>query len=83
MGESDDEIAEVIRDLREAGVRLLAIGQYLRPTRQQTPVVRYVAPDEFDRWREFALDMGFDGCVSGPYVRFSFGAAEMYEQVTS
>jgi lipoic acid synthetase len=80
MGERDAEVAETIRDLRKTGVRLLAIGQYLRPTRKQTPVARYVTPDDFDKWREFALDIGFDDCVSGPFVRSSFGAAEMYQR---
>lgn len=81
MGESDAEVGETIRDLREAGVRLLAIGQYLQPTREQAPVVRYVTPDEFDNWREFALKCGFDDCVSGPFVRSSFGAADMYSDI--
>ncbi|MCP4230151.1 MAG: lipoyl synthase [bacterium] len=83
MGERNGEIAGTIRDLRESGVSLLVIGQYLRPTRQQTSVARYFTGDEFDYWEKFALDLGFSGCVSGPYVRSSFGAAEMYEQVTS
>ncbi len=80
MGEKDSEVAETIRDLRETGVRLLAIGQYLRPTLKQAPVTRYVTPEEFDNWREFALNIGFDDCVSGPFVRSSFGAAEMYHR---
>jgi lipoic acid synthetase len=82
MGENGVEIARTIRDLREAGVSLLALGQYLRPTRRQTPVARYVTPDEFDYWRDFAFNIGFASCVSGPFVRSSFRAAEEYKRIT-
>ena len=80
MGENDAEIVRTIRDIRESGVVLLAIGQYLQPTREQTPVARYITQDEFDYWRDFALDIGFDDCVSGPFVRSSYKAAALYKR---
>ena len=82
MGESDAETTRTIRDLRIAGVHLLAIGQYLQPTLEQVPVARYVTPDEFEFWRDFAINIGFASCVSGPFVRSSFRAAEEYERIT-
>ncbi len=80
MGENDAEIVRTMRDIRESGVVLLAIGQYLQPTREQTPVARYVTQGEFDYWRDFALDIGFDDCVSGPFVRSSYKAAALYKR---
>src|SRR5262249_24925721 len=66
LGESDAEIDEALADLRAAGVDIVTLGQYLRPTLNHLPVQRYVAPAEFDRYRERALARGFVECVSGP-----------------
>lgn len=76
LGESDAEIDEVLTDLRAAGVDIVTLGQYLRPTLNHLPVHRYVAPAEFDRWRERALARGFLECVSGPLVRSSYRAEQ-------
>ncbi len=76
LGETDDEIAECMDDLRAAGVDLLTLGQYLRPTRHHLPVERFVTPEEFARYREWGLARGFRECVSGPLVRSSYRAEQ-------
>ncbi len=69
-------------DLREAGVDILVLGQYLRPTPSQVPVARYLRPEEFARFREEALAMGFRAVVAGPLARTSFRAGEVYRRLT-
>ena len=77
MGETDDELHAALRDLREAGVALLTLGQYLPPSPAHHPVARYVPPAEFDRWRETALALGFASVASAPHVRSSYHAEEL------
>jgi lipoyl synthase len=74
LGETDAEIEETFADLRAAGVDILTLGQYLRPTVNHLAVERFVTPAEFDRYREQALARGFLECVSGPLVRSSYRA---------
>jgi lipoic acid synthetase len=74
LGETDAEILETFDDLRAVGVDLITLGQYLRPTVNHLPVVRFVSPSEFDRYRELALRAGFLECVAGPLVRSSYRA---------
>jgi lipoic acid synthetase len=74
LGETWDEVVQVMRDLRAHQVDILTIGQYLRPTRNHLPVLRYWHPDEFARLREEGLAMGFRWVESGPLVRSSFHA---------
>lgn len=74
LGETDSEIFECMDDLRAAGVDILTLGQYLRPTVHHLPVVRFVTPDEFARYRAAGLARGFRECVSGPLVRSSYRA---------
>ena len=76
LGESDAEIEETLSDLRAAGVDIVTLGQYLRPTAHHLPVQRYVTPAEFDRYRAAALARGFLECVSGPLVRSSYRAEQ-------
>jgi lipoic acid synthetase len=76
LGESDAEIEETLTDLRSAGVDIVTLGQYLRPTVNHLPVERYVTPAEFDRYRGRALSRGFMECVSGPLVRSSYRAEQ-------
>jgi lipoic acid synthetase len=76
LGESDAEIRDTMQDLRAARVDLLTLGQYLRPTPNHLPVERFVAPSEFDQYREWALELGFLECVSGPLVRSSYRAEQ-------
>jgi lipoic acid synthetase len=76
LGETDDEIAKTMDDLREHDVDLLTLGQYLQPTARHLPVERFVSPEQFDRYRDWALARGFRECVSGPLVRSSYRAEQ-------
>jgi lipoic acid synthetase len=77
LGETRDELLDVFSDLLDAGCDMLTLGQYLQPTPQHLPVVRYVPPDEFDHLGRLAKSMGFQRVASGPFVRSSFHAGEM------
>jgi lipoic acid synthetase len=74
LGETDEEIAACMDDLRAVNVDLLTLGQYLRPTLHHLEVQRFVTPEEFDKYREWALAKGFRECVAGPLVRSSYRA---------
>ena len=76
LGESSEEVLAVLRDLRAAGVRVVTIGQYLRPTPAHLPVLRYVPPEEFRMLRDAGLALGFSHVESGPLVRSSYHAAQ-------
>ncbi len=76
LGETWDEVVEAMSLLREAGVDVLSIGQYLRPSRQHLPLVKYYTPAEFMSLRRIGLEMGFKHVQSGPLVRSSYHAAE-------
>lgn len=77
LGEKEDELEQCLRDLRQVNCRLLTIGQYLQPSPAHLPVDRYVPPEEFEHWREKALEMGFLQVAAGPFVRSSYHAREM------
>ena len=81
LGETREEVTEVMSDLREAGCDLLTIGQYLQPSPKHHPVVRFVPPEEFSEYEEIGKDMGFADVASAPLVRSSFKAAELYSKV--
>jgi lipoic acid synthetase len=74
LGETDQEIRRTMADLRAVSVDILTLGQYLRPTPNHLNIERFVTPDEFDRYRDCALSLGFLECVSGPLVRSSYRA---------
>ncbi len=76
VGETDAEVLETMRDLRDAGVDILTLGQYLRPTPKHAPVERYVPPEQFDEYARAGREMGFAFIASGPLVRSSYHAAE-------
>ena len=76
LGEEFEEMAEAFAILREHGVQILTVGQYLRPTERHLPVVRYWHPDEFDALRDAAYELGFESVASGPLVRSSYHADE-------
>ena len=80
LGETDEELYEAMRDIRDAGVDILTLGQYLRPTMNHLPIERWVTPEEFERYRERALELGFLECVSGPLVRSSYRAERALER---
>ena len=76
LGERDDELLEVIHDLREVECDILTLGQYLRPSTDHLPVARYVTPAEFAELRTEAMKLGFRHVESGPLVRSSYHAWE-------
>jgi lipoic acid synthetase len=76
LGEREEELFEALRDLRAVGCDILTLGQYLQPTPQQLPVVEFVTPERFARYKEKALEMGFVHVASGPMVRSSYHAEE-------
>ena len=78
MGEELDEVRVAMRDLHARGVDVLTLGQYLRPTPKHHEVARFVSPEEFDRLRDDGLAMGFKHVASGPLVRSSYHAAEVF-----
>jgi lipoyl synthase len=80
MGETRDEVAEALADLRSVGTELVTITQYLRPSARHHPVARWVKPEEFVELRDEALAMGFAGVMSGPMVRSSYRAGRLYQQ---
>jgi lipoyl synthase len=85
IGETDEEITEVMGELRETGCQILTIGQYLSPTRSKRhlPVERFLSPDEFEGYRQKGLEMGFVYVESGPLVRSSYIAEQGYRAVMS
>jgi len=80
MGETKEEVIEAMQDLRDAGVDILTLGQYLQPSKWHFPVKRYLAPEEFNILRERALELGFSECASGPMVRSSYRAGELLKK---
>jgi lipoic acid synthetase len=78
IGETDDEVIETMRDLRGVGVDVVTIGQYLRPTPKHAAVDRYVEPERFDEYARRGREMGFAFVASGPLVRSSYKAAEVF-----
>ncbi len=78
FGETDDQVLQTLRDLREIGCDVVTFGQYMRPTKRHMKVVEYIKPEKFDYWRDTALDMGFLYVASGPLVRSSYKAGEAF-----
>jgi lipoic acid synthetase len=74
LGETENEVVETMDDLRNVGVDILTLGQYLQPTLRHLPVVQFITPDQFDKYREIGLKMGFRYVESGPLVRSSYHA---------
>jgi len=79
LGEKEEEVIEVFKDLRLAGCDFLTVGQYLAPSAKHYPVVEYISPDVFKMYKEKALSLGFSFVASAPLVRSSYNAAEMLE----
>jgi lipoic acid synthetase len=76
LGEEWDELLDAIRQIRASGTDILTVGQYLRPTPDHLPVLRYYTPDEFAKIKEFAAGLGYPHVESGPMVRSSYHADE-------
>jgi lipoic acid synthetase len=81
LGEYQAEICRTLEDMLKAGCRMLTLGQYLQPSKDHLPVKRYIPPEEFEEWRKTALQMGFAEVASGPFVRSSYHARELFQEV--
>jgi lipoic acid synthetase len=82
LGETPDEVCELLRDVRVSDVDVATIGQYLQPTRRNMAVAEYVTPGQFDAYREYGLSIGFKMVFSGPFVRSSYMAERVNEEAT-
>ena len=80
LGENRTEISRTLEDMLKSGCRMLTLGQYLQPSKDHLPVKRYVPPEEFEEWRKTALQMGFVEVASGPFVRSSYHARELFRK---
>lgn len=76
LGESDDEVEQVLKDLRDVGCDRLTIGQYLKPSKESLEVVEYIRPAKFDWWRQKAVQLGFSWVMSSPFARSSYFAEQ-------
>ena len=81
LGESTAEIMQTLQDMLRAGCRILTLGQYLQPSKNHLAVERFIPPEEFETWRKQALKMGFAKVASGPFVRSSYHAHELFQEV--
>lgn len=77
-GETDTEVLDALKDLRSVGVDCVTLGQYMRPTKRHMRVCEYVHPNKFDEWAEIGKSLGFLYVASGPLVRSSYRAGELY-----
>lgn len=78
LGESRDEVITTMEDLQASGVSILTMGQYLSPTKNHIPVVRYVTPEEFKEFEKIGRSIGIDEVVAGPLVRSSYRAERAF-----
>jgi lipoic acid synthetase len=74
LGETDAEVEQVLKDLRNVGCDRITIGQYLKPSKNSLEVVEYILPEKFDFWEQKAIDMGFSWVISSPFARSSYFA---------
>jgi lipoic acid synthetase len=74
LGETDDEVEQVLKDLRNVGCGRLTIGQYLKPSKDSLDVIEYIRPEKFDWWKRRAIELGFDRVISAPFARSSYFA---------
>jgi len=82
LGEDRREVLDLLKDLRAVGCDFITIGQYLQPRQDRLPVVRYIPPEAFEEYKQIAEAMGFRGVASGPFVRSSFHASQLFEGST-
>jgi lipoic acid synthetase len=76
LGETDDEVVQVLNDLRQVGCDRITIGQYLKPSKQSLEVVEYITPAKFDFWKQKAMETGFSWVMSSPFARSSYFAEQ-------
>jgi lipoyl synthase len=82
LGENEEEVVEVLESLRSVDCRIVTIGQYLRPSKEQTAVKEFIHPDQFAKYERIGLSLGFDAVFSGPFVRSSYRAEEIKKRVS-
>lgn len=82
LGETKEEVAEELRRLRQTGCNMVTLGQYLAPSLRHAPVARFVEPEEFLFWRDFAKGLGFESVASGALVRSSFNASVFFGELS-
>ena len=80
LGETEDEVRELIRDVRATGCDLLTLGQYLAPTAEHLPVAEYVTPEKFEEYKDCALSLGFLSVTAHPLARSSYMAGDMMRE---
>jgi lipoic acid synthetase len=80
LGETKEEIETCLKDMRDAGIDIITIGQYLQPTQKHLPLERWVTPEEFEHWKSFGLEIGFGVVESAPLVRSSYHAEEQSDR---
>jgi lipoic acid synthetase len=78
LGETEEEVLGLLQDLRKTGCDFLTIGQYLQPRPDRLPVVRFIPPEEFEEYKRIGEEMGFRAVASGPFVRSSFHASQLF-----
>ncbi|XP_044728714.1 lipoyl synthase, mitochondrial [Chrysoperla carnea] len=78
LGESDEEVLQTLKDLKEAGVECVTLGQYMQPTKRHLKVIEYVTPEKFKHWEDMGTELGFLYTASGPLVRSSYKAGEFF-----
>ena len=78
LGETDEEIMQALKDLKEVGCDVVTFGQYLQPSPRHLKVEEYITPEKFQYWKKVADDMDFLYCASGPLVRSSYKAGEFF-----
>lgn len=83
LGETEDEVLDVMRDLRAVGCEILTVGQYLAPSRKHFPVAKYVAPEQFKSYEIAGEEMGFSAVAAGPFVRSSYQAEQVFNDSRS
>ena len=83
LGETFEEVVDLMNDLRRASCDVMTIGQYLQPYERRLPVERYVTPDEFERWREIGVSLGFHHVQSSPLTRSSYHARQQVQAQTA
>ena len=81
LGETEADIKKTLKDISGTGCDILTIGQYLMPSKAHYPLDRYVKPEEFEAWKEYAYNLGFKAVEAGPFVRSSYKAKEIYEKL--
>ena len=83
LGETDEELRQVLRDMTAVGCSMITVGQYMRPSRLHPPVVRYMPPAEFDALAEYGRSLGVAKMFCAPLVRSSYHAAELADRAKS